>query len=121
MRIAIGIVVSGLMFTASAQNRGGAVGGHFGRGGFSGGNMPTPPPGSIIHPGVPSSVNLGNAWRGYSNMYRGNSGRIYGRRYGSGYGGVAVLAYPIYVGGSPYDYGYLPEGYTPPPPGYYDD
>jgi len=119
------IAVLALAFTASAQSRGPVApgAGHYGvfgaRGTYSGnGNLVSPPAGSIINPGIPNGLNLGSAWHGYSGSYRTRygAGRGYGYGGGRGYGyggGYGVLAYPIFVGGSPYDYGYLPSGYAP--------
>jgi len=140
--LTIGIAVSALLFTCAAQNRGGATGhsysgaaGHTYSGAaghtYSGastrfytytgpGHNPLagPPAGSVVSPGFPSGLAanvMGNAWRGYGSSYRG---RYYGRG-GYGYGGGYALAYPVFVGPSPYDYGYLPPNY--PPPEYYGD
>src|SRR5579885_2781274 len=133
--VSIAIAVSALIFTASAQSRGGSGGHGFsgslsGRGSYSGvgRGIVSPPAGSIINPGLPNGLNWNGAWRGYSGAYRGGGGYYGGRRgygrYGGGYGGYGggyVLAYPVFTGPSPYDYDYLPPSYSTPPPGYYDE
>ncbi len=126
--LAIGIAVSALIFTCAAQSRGGGIsgGGHaysgVGRSFYSGNTRSgfvSPPPGSILNPGLPGNIGLNNAWRGYSGAYRGTYGAGHS---GYGYrGGGVILAYPLFFGSSPYDYGYLPSGYPSAPPPYYDD
>jgi hypothetical protein len=125
--LGIAIAASALIVTASAQNHA-AGGGHGYSGGFAGGRgsysgvgrgIVSPPAGSIVNPGLPNGLNWNNAWRGYGGAYRG--GGYYGRRGYGGYGGGYVLAYPVFVGPSPYDYNYLPPGYSAPSPGYYDE
>ncbi|HZU28260.1 MAG TPA: hypothetical protein VFA04_22215 [Bryobacteraceae bacterium] len=131
--ISIAIAASALIVTAPAQNHAGGSGASGARaysGGFSGGRgsysgvgrgIVSPPAGSIINPGLPNGLNWNSAWRGYSGAYRG--GGYYGghRRGFGGYGGGYILSYPVFVGPSPYDYNYLPPGYSAPPPGYYDE
>jgi len=121
--LAISIAVSALLFTCAGQNKGGAIAGRSWSGAatrfytYTGpGHNPLagPPAGSIISPGAPFGLNTANAWRGYGSSYRN---RYNGRGYG--YGGGYILAYPVFVGPSPYDYGYLPPNY--PPPDYGDE
>jgi len=119
--LAILIAVSATVFTCGAQGRGGSAGGHgggysgvgrsyFSYGGAGHSNFVSPPPASILNPGVAGG---GSAWRGYGGGYRN---RYYG-------GGAVLFAYPMFYGVSPYDYGYFPSDSGPatPPPGYYDD
>jgi hypothetical protein len=113
--LAILIAVTATVCIAAAQSRGGGVG-H----GYSGGSgrsaVVSPPPGSIVNPGV-----AGRGYSGYGGYgYRGYGSRGYGYGYrGYGYGGGLVLAYPLYFGA--YDSGYYGAPGYPPPQGYYDD